>query len=228
MKKVPLHVAIIMDGNGRWAQERNLPRYIGHRVGSESVRDVIEVSLEKGIKYLTLYTFSTENWQRPRQEVEFLMKLFARLIHEEIPILKEKGVRFDITGDSTLIPGFLKDKIDWAKNETKNCTKLNLYLAFSYGGRREIIHAVNSILQKGIFSVDENTFRNFLYHPEMPDPDMLIRTGGEKRISNFLLWQVAYTELFFTDTLWPDFRRDEFVNMLEEFSMRDRRFGKIK
>ncbi len=228
MKKIPLHVAIIMDGNGRWAQERNLPRYIGHRVGSESVRDVIEVSLEKGIKYLTLYTFSTENWQRPRQEVEFLLKLFARLIDEEIPILKEKGVRFDITGDSTLIPDFLKDKIDWAKEETKNCIKLNLYLAFSYGGRREIIQAVNSILKRGIFSVDEHTFRNFLYHPEMPDPDMLIRTGGEKRISNFLLWQVAYTELFFTDTLWPDFRRDEFISMLEEFSMRDRRFGKIK
>ncbi len=228
MKRIPLHVAIIMDGNGRWAKERNLPRYIGHRVGSESVRDVIEVSLEKGIRYLTLYTFSTENWQRPREEVEFLMRLFERLIGEEIPILKDKGVKFDITGDENLIPEFLKERIQWAKKETMDCNSLNLYLAFSYGGRREIIHAVKTILNRGVKELDENTFREFLYHPEMPDPDMLIRTGGEKRISNFLLWQVAYTELFFTDTLWPDFRRDEFLEMLEEFALRDRRFGKVK
>ena len=228
MKRIPLHVAIIMDGNGRWAKERNLPRYIGHRVGSESVRDVIEVSLEKGMRYLTLYTFSTENWQRPREEVEFLMRLFERLIGEEIPVLKDKGVKFDITGDENLIPEFLKERIEWAKKETMDCNSLNLYLAFSYGGRREIIHAVNTILNRGVKDLDENTFREFLYHPEMPDPDMLIRTGGEKRISNFLLWQVAYTELFFTDTLWPDFRRDEFLEMLEEFSLRDRRFGKVK
>ncbi len=228
MNRIPLHVAIIMDGNGRWAKERDLPRYIGHRVGSESVRDVIEVSLEQGIKYLTLYTFSTENWQRPREEVEFLMRLFERLIGEEIPVLKSKGVRFDITGDESLIPGFLKEKIEWAKRETESCSDLHLYLAFSYGGRREIIHGIKRLIESEEKDIDENTFRRFLYHPEMPDPDMLIRTGGEKRISNFLLWQVAYTELFFTDTLWPDFRRDEFLQMIDEFSKRDRRFGRVK
>ena len=227
MNRIPLHVAIIMDGNGRWAKERNLPRYIGHRVGSESLRDVIEVSREFGIKYLTLYTFSTENWQRPREEVEFLMKLFSRLIDEEIPILKDKGVKFDITGDEELIPDFLKEKIRWAKEETSKCDKMHLYLAFSYGGRREIIHGINKLLTEKRDAITEEDFRLYLYRPEMPDPDMLIRTGGEKRISNFLLWQVAYTELFFTPTLWPDFRRDEYIKMIEEFSRRERRFGKV-
>lgn len=227
MRGIPLHVAIIMDGNGRWAKERNLPRYIGHRVGSESVRDVIEVAREYKIKNLTLYTFSTENWQRPKEEVEFLMELFSRLLDEEIPLLKEKGVKFDITGDEELIPEFLRDKIEWAKKETSTCSDLNLYLAFSYGGRREIIHGINRLLKEKRDSITEEEFRKYLYKPHMPDPDMLIRTGGEKRISNFLLWQVAYTELFFTNTLWPDFRRDEFINMIEEFGKRERRFGKV-
>ncbi len=227
MSRIPLHVAIIMDGNGRWARERNLPRYIGHRVGSESVRDVIEVSRKVGIKYLTLYTFSTENWQRPKEEVEFLMRLFMRLIDEEIPILKNKGVRFDITGDEELIPDFLREKIEWAREETSNCKDLHLYLAFSYGGRREIIHGINRLLKEKKSHITEEEFRNYLYRPSMPDPDMLIRTGGEKRISNFLLWQIAYTELFFTQTLWPDFRREEYLKMIEEFSQRERRFGRV-
>ncbi len=227
MNHFPLHVAIIMDGNGRWAKERNLPRYIGHQVGSESVRDVIEVSREFGVKYLTLYTFSTENWQRPKEEVEFLMKLFSRLLDEEIPILKYKGVRIDIAGDENLIPDFLKEKIEWAKKETYKCETLHLYLAFSYGGRREIIHAINKILKEKRDFITEEEFKNYLYKPEVPDPDMLIRTGGEKRISNFLLWQIAYTELFFTSTLWPDFRRDEYISMIKEFSKRERRFGRV-
>lgn len=227
MNKIPLHVAIIMDGNGRWAKERNLPRYIGHRVGSESVRDIIEVSREVGIKYLTLYTFSTENWKRSEEEVGFLLNLFSRLIEEEIPILKKKGVRFDIIGDEELIPDFLKDKIIWAKNETSLYSALYLYLAFSYGGRREIIHGINKLLKEKRTMITEEEFGKYLYKPNVPPPDMLIRTGGEKRISNFLLWQIAYTELFFTQTLWPDFRRSEYLQMLLEFSMRNRRFGRV-
>ncbi len=227
MSKSLAHVAIIMDGNGRWAKERGLPRYIGHRVGSESVRDIIEVSLEFGIKYLTLYTFSTENWKRPKEEVEFLMKLLVRLIEEEIPLLKREGVKFDITGDEKLIPEFLKDKIEWAKKETERCNDLHLFLAFSYGGRQEIIDGINKLLKEKRGSITEEEFRKYLYKPEVPDPDMLIRTGGEMRISNFLLWHIPYTELFFTQTLWPDFRRDEFISMIQEFGNRERRFGRV-
>ena len=227
MSKSLAHVAIIMDGNGRWAKERGLPRYIGHRVGSESVRDIIEVSLEFGIKYLTLYTFSTENWKRPKEEVEFLMKLLVRLIEEEIPLLKREGVKFDITGDEKLIPEFVKDKIEWAKKETERCNDLHLCLAFSYGGRQEIIDGINKLLKEKRGSITEEEFRKYLYKPEVPDPDMLIRTGGEMRISNFLLWHIPYTELFFTQTLWPDFRRDEFISMIQEFGNRERRFGRV-
>ena len=227
MSKSLAHVAIIMDGNGRWAKERGLPRYIGHRVGSESVRDIIEVSLEFGIKYLTLYTFSTENWKRPKEEVEFLMKLLVRLIEEEIPLLKREGVKFDITGDEKLIPEFLKSKIEWAKKETERCNDLHLFLAFSYGGRQEIIDGINKLLKEKRGSITEEEFRKYLYKPEVPDPDMLIRTGGEMRISNFLLWHIPYTELFFTQTLWPDFRRDEFISMIQEFGNRERRFGRV-
>ena len=216
-----------MDGNGRWANERNLPRIIGHKVGSESVREIIRVCLELGIEYLTLYSFSTENWQRPKEEIEGLMELLKFLLKNEVDELNRNGVSIKAIGRLDYLPNDVKNELFKAIEKTKNNNKLKLYLALSYGGRQEILDAINKIINSKLEFVDEGTFRNFLYDPNLPDPDLLIRTSGEYRISNFLLWQISYSELYFTKTLWPEFRREEFIKAIEDYSKRKRKFGKV-
>lgn len=225
--KIPKHIAIIMDGNGRWASERNLPRIIGHKVGSESVREIIRVCLELGIEYLTLYSFSTENWQRPKEEIKGLMELLKFLLKNEVDELNRNGVSIKAIGRLDYLPNDVKNELLKAIEKTKNNNKLKLYLALSYGGRQEILDAVNKIINSKLEFVDEGTFRNFLYDPNLPDPDLLIRTSGEYRISNFLLWQISYSEFYFTKTLWPEFRREEFIKAIEDYSKRKRKFGKV-
>lgn len=225
--KIPKHIAIIMDGNGRWASERNLPRIIGHKVGSESVREIIRVCLELGIEYLTLYSFSTENWQRPKEEIKGLMELLKFLLKNEVDELNRNGVSIKAIGKLDYLPNDVKNELFKAIEKTKNNNKLKLYLALSYGGRQEILDAVNKIINSKLEFVDEGTFRNFLYDPNLPDPDLLIRTSGEYRISNFLLWQISYSEFYFTKTLWPEFRREEFIKAIEDYSKRKRKFGKV-
>jgi len=225
--KIPKHIAIIMDGNGRWAKERNLPRIIGHKVGSESVREIIRVCIELGIEYLTLYSFSTENWQRPKEEIKGLMELLKFLLKNEVDELNRNGVSIRVIGRLDYLPNDVKIELFKAIEKTKNNNKLKLYLALSYGGRQEILDAVNKIINSKLEFVDEGTFRNFLYDPNLPDPDLLIRTSGEYRISNFLLWQISYSEFYFTKTLWPEFRREEFIKAIEDCSKRKRKFGKV-
>jgi undecaprenyl diphosphate synthase len=216
-----------MDGNGRWARKRGLPRVMGHKVGVESVRSVIRVARKVGIKYLTLYTFSSENWQRPKEEVSYLMQLLKTLLIKEVDDLKRQGVRIRAIGRLGNLGKEVLEALNYAIEKTKDNRDLNLYLALSYGGRQEIVDAVNTILGLGIKEVDEDKFRNFLYDPELPDVDLLIRTAGEYRISNFLLWHTAYAELYITDVLWPDFREEEFLKALEDYSKRVRKFGKV-
>ncbi len=225
--KIPKHIAIIMDGNGRWALERNFERIIGHRVGTESVREVIRACMELGVEYLTLYSFSMENWERPEEEVEGLMELLKEMLIKEVDELNRNGVSIRTIGRIDKLPNDVKEELFKAIEKTKDNNKLKVYLALSYGGRQEIIDAVNRILKSNINEIDENKFREFLYEPNLPDPDLLIRTSGEFRISNFLLWQISYTELYFTDILWPDFRRDELFKAIEYYSKRKRKFGKI-
>ncbi len=227
IERIPEHVAIIMDGNGRWAVERGLPRFLGHKAGAESVREVIRTALDVGIHHLTLYSFSTENWLRPKIEVQGLMQLLKFLLRREVDMLDRQGVSIRAIGRLGDLPQDVRDELQRAMDRTRDNDRLKLYLAISYGGRAEIIDAVNRILSEGLDKVDEDTFRKYLYTPEAPDPDLLIRTGGEIRISNFLLWQIAYTELYFTDVLWPDFRRDEFLKALEDYSGRVRKFGRV-
>ncbi len=216
-----------MDGNGRWAQRRGLPRHMGHKVGAESVRDVIRVSLEVGVEYLTLFAFSTENWTRPQEEVMGLMHLLKFLIRREVESLNREGVSIRVIGRVHKLPPDVLEELKRAMEMTKDNTRLYLYLALSYGGRAEIVDAVNRIISEGVKEIDEESFRHYLYAPEAPYPDLLIRTAGEKRISNFLLWQLAYTELYFTDVLWPDFRRDEYLKAIEDYARRVRRFGGV-
>jgi len=216
-----------MDGNGRWAGKRGLPRVMGHKVGVESVRSVIRVARKVGIKYLTLYTFSSENWQRPKEEVSYLMQLLKTLLIKEVDDLKRQGVRIRAIGRLGNLGKEVLEALNYAIEKTKDNRDLNLYLALSYGGRQEIVDAVNTILRLGIKEVDEEKFRDFLYDPELPDVDLLIRTAGEYRISNFLLWHTAYAELYITDVLWPDFREEEFLKAIEDYSKRVRKFGKV-
>jgi len=222
-------VAIIMDGNGRWARERGLPRYLGHKAGAESTREVIKTSQQLGIKYLTLYTFSIENWRRPKQEVDFLMTLLRKLIRDEVDSLYKNNVKLDFIGKIDLFPESLFYELKRAKEKTAKCTGLNVILALSYGGRAEILDAVKRIVKEGVNpdNITEELFKKYTYMPDLPEPDLLIRTGGEVRISNFLLWHIAYTELYFTPTLWPDFRKEEYIKILQEYSKRERRFGGV-
>lgn len=225
--KVPSHVAIIMDGNGRWAEERGFKRVIGHKVGSESVREIIKACIEINIEHLTLYSFSMENWQRPKEEIAYLMQLLEFLLKTEIEELNRNGVSIKVIGKIEKLPKSVKVEIFNAMERTKNNKKLKLYLALSYGGRQEILDAINKIIREEKKKINEVSFRKYLYEPEMPDPDLLIRTGGEQRISNFLLWQISYTELYFTNVLWPDFRKEEFLKAIEDYSKRKRKFGKV-
>ena len=221
-----IHVAIIMDGNGRWAESRGLPRTEGHRVGVKVVREIVEASVERGIGYLTLFAFSTENWKRSKEEVNFLFSLFTDAVTEYIPDLKKNSVKLNFIGDIEGLPYFLRQSLSYALNETKTGSKLLLTIAINYGGRREIVEAVKKALN-GKIDIDEESFKQFLYTKDLKDPDILIRTSGEMRISNFLLYQIAYTELFFTKTLWPDFTKEEYFKILDEFSKRKRRFGGV-
>ena len=230
---LPSHIAIIMDGNGRWAKKRGLPRVEGHRAGIKAVRDTVQACGELEIRILTLYTFSTENWNRPKDEVSALMKLLLRTIQMEIRELVENNVRLQSIGDLQSLPDTIREGIVRGIEATQGNTGLILNLALNYGGREEILSAVRRIADRVLAGeirpdrIDAPTFQAHLYTAGMPDPDLLIRTSGEMRISNFLLWQLAYTEIVVTDVLWPDFRRDSLYQAIENFQKRERRFGKI-
>ncbi len=223
---LPTHVAIIMDGNGRWAKEKSLPRLQGHIAGVNTVRRVTEYCQEFNIRYLTLYAFSRENWDRPKEEVEGLMSIFSKVIKEEIKELKKNRIRVRFLGKLEELPPNVKKSAQWIQEQTKNSNRLELILAFNYSGRSEIIEATNRAIKKGK-KVTEETFRNLLFLPDVPDPDLFIRTSGELRISNFLLYQIAYTELFFTDKLWPEFNKSDFIQALRSYQKRERRFGTL-
>ena len=232
LETIPRHIAIIMDGNGRWAKERGLPRIAGHREGINSVREITKICGEIGVKYLTLYTFSTENWSRPKTEVKALMTLLLSTIKKEIKELHKNDVKFSTIGDISILPkGTVKGVKEGEKLTFEN-SGLNLILALNYGSRQEIISAVNNIVydvKKGSLdsnSIDENIFSSYLDTNNCPDPDLLIRTSGELRISNFLLWQSAYTEMYLTNTYWPSFRENELFTAIFDFQNRERRFGK--
>lgn len=221
-----------MDGNGRWAKKKGARRIFGHRNAIQAVRDVTEACAELGIKYLTLYAFSTENWSRPKDEVEGLMELLVNTLKQEIGTLTENQVKLETIGDTSHLPGNCQKNLQWAINETKHNSGLTLILALSYSGRWEIVEAVKKIADEvktgklDVSSINEATFGNYLKTSGIPDPELLIRTSGELRISNFLLWQIAYTELFITPTLWPDFRKEHLYEAIWSYQQRERRFGK--
>jgi undecaprenyl diphosphate synthase len=230
---IPTHVAIIMDGNGRWAKKRHLPRVEGHRNGVESVRAVVRSAGEAGVKYLTLYAFSVENWNRPKDEVDTLMHYLARFLKAEIGELNRNNVRLDAVGQIYRLPEFVQEQLAKTKVALSRNNGLTLILALSYGGRTEIVEAVRGMAQKvkdgqlEPAEINEQVVSQHLYTCHYPDPDLLIRTSGEMRISNFLLWQISYAELVVTPTLWPDFRKPQFFEALEEYTRRHRRFGLI-
>ena len=228
-KQPPLHIGIIMDGNGRWAQKRGLARTAGHKEGLETAKKIVKACANAGIKYVTLYTFSTENWKRAQEEVGYLMGLIKGHLRSEFEFYKANGIRIEHLGDLKGLPEDVQTEIINAKEETKNFTGLTVVLAINYGGRDEIIRSVKKIIEKQIDSdsLTEKSISDNFDIPELPDVDFLIRTGGEKRLSNFLLWHSAYAELCFTDTLWPDYTEDELIENLNEFYNRTRRFGDV-
>ncbi len=231
--KLPLHIALIMDGNGRWAKQRGQERVFGHENGIEAVRDTVKAAAEVGVKYLTFFAFSTENWCRPHKEVETLMDILVRAIGAETPELNENGVRLQAIGDLASLPLRCRQKLDEAMELTANNNKLTVTVALSYSARWEILNAAQKIAQKvaervlNPDEIDEETFISALETSEIPDPDLLIRTSGELRVSNFMLWQIAYTELYFTPVFWPDFRRKHFYQAIIDYQRRERRFGKV-
>ncbi len=227
-ERVPQHVAIIMDGNGRWAKQQGKERIFGHFQGVESVRESVQACLEIGVKHLTLYAFSTENWNRPQEEVNALMELLVDTILAEVPSLNERGIRIRFIGDRHLLPQKCINTIEQAEQLTIQNHQLQLILALSYSGRWEIAKAVRRITEAGINSdeITEDLISSYLETSDIPDPELLIRTSGEQRISNFLLWQIAYAELFFTDQLWPDFNKEMFFDAIRNYQGRERRFGK--
>lgn len=230
---LPTHVAIIMDGNGRWAKKRHLPRVEGHRKGVESVRAVVRTAGELGIKYLTLYAFSMENWSRPKDEVDTLMKYLARFLKNEIGELNRNNVSLEVIGQIYRLPEFVQAQLAETRQALSKNNGLTLVLALSYGGRSEIVESVREIAEKvkqGALEpaeINEHIVAQHLYTRQFPDPDLLIRTSGEMRVSNFLLWQISYAEFVVTPTLWPDFRRPQFIEALEEYARRHRRFGAL-
>jgi undecaprenyl diphosphate synthase len=220
-------VAVIMDGNGRWADARGLSRAEGHRAGTKALRRTVEAAIERGIESLTVYAFSTENWMRPADEVDDLMEIFGETIQRELPDLAKQGVRARFIGRRDRAPEWLQEAMANLEAETAGNNRLNLWIAFDYGGRAEIVEAVKRVLANGADAagLDEDAFARYLYAPDLPDPDLLIRTSGELRISNFLLWQLAYAELVFVDTLWPDFGEEHLQEALDAYAGRRRRFG---
>ena len=229
---IPKHVAIIMDGNGRWAKQQGFLRTIGHESGSKSLKKIIKECNNLGIEYLTLYTFSTENWNRPKMEVETLMRVLINSLKKEIPTMQEGNIKMNAIGDLDKLPKKARAQIDDAINKTKENTKMTLTLALSYGSREEIVNVVKKISDKvknniiSIDSIDDSIINEHLYTHNIPDVDLLIRTSGEHRISNFLLWQIAYSELYFTDVLWPDFKEENLHEAIISYQKRERRFGK--
>jgi undecaprenyl diphosphate synthase len=231
--KIPRHVAVIMDGNGRWAQRKGNERIFGHRNAVKAVRNTAEAAAELGIKYLTLYAFSTENWNRPRTEIDALMTLFVSTIHEETKTLMENNIRLLSIGDRESLPRDVRKNLEKAMKATEQNSGMKLILALSYSARWEILHALRKIaeeVEKGKLASHDlsyDVFTDYLETRDMPDPELLIRTSGEYRVSNFLLWQIAYSELYFTDTLWPDFTKEDFYRAICNYQRRERRFGKI-
>ena len=226
-KNIPNHIAIIMDGNGRWAKKRGLARSFGHMEGEKTLRKALEYLTEIGVKYLTVYAFSTENWNRPQDEVSTLMKLFLKYIKSERKNMMKNRIRFFVSGRKNNVPEKLQKEIEKLEEETKNNDKITLNIAFNYGSRAEIVDAVNKIIKDGKENITEEDFSKYLYN-DFPDPDLVIRTSGEMRVSNFLLWQIAYSEFYITDTLWPDFDEKEIDKAIESYNQRERRFGGVK
>ena len=230
---LPKHVAIIMDGNGRWAKQRRLPRTVGHRRGLESLRTVVRTASRLGVKYLTLFTFSAENWNRPKSEVDTIMRYLGRFLRTEIPEFNSYNVQLDAIGQIERLPQKVQDQLSKTKETLSNNDGMTMVLALSYGARQEMIDATRAIadkVKKGELSpsqINEEVISNHLYTSEIPDPELLVRTSGEMRISNFLLWQISYAELVITDTLWPDFRAPQLYDALEAYAKRHRRFGKV-
>jgi undecaprenyl diphosphate synthase len=230
---IPQHIAVIMDGNGRWAKQKGAARIFGHNHAVKSVRETVEGCAELGVKYLTLYAFSTENWTRPQAEVNALMALLVSTISGEVKTLNKNSIRLQAIGDLKSLPSSCQKELDKAIEATSQNTRMTLVLALSYSSRWEIINAVKAIasdIEKGILkssAIEEKIFEKYLCTADMPDPDLLIRTSGEMRISNFLLWQIAYTEIYITDTLWPDFRKEHLHEAIANYQKRERRFGKI-
>ncbi|EZP60856.1 isoprenyl transferase [Exiguobacterium acetylicum] len=231
--RVPEHVAIIMDGNGRWAQKRGLPRIMGHREGMKSIREVVRVANELGIKSLTLYAFSTENWTRPEEEVSFLMKLPAQFLESDLKELDAQNVKVEVAGEVSRLPHFTREAVEQAKLDTQHNTGLRLIFALNYGGRDELVQVMQKLgeqVQAGTLSPDAittETIERELMTGSVTDVDFVIRTSGEQRLSNFLLWQAAYAEFYFTDVLWPEFRRNAFLAAIEDYNQRTRRFGGV-
>jgi undecaprenyl diphosphate synthase len=229
--RLPVHIACVMDGNGRWAQKRGLRRTDGHAAGEEALFDAVEGAVDVGVKWLTVYAFSTENWRRPVDEVRFLMNFNESLLVRRVDELDAMGVRVRFSGRRDWrVPKRLLKRMDDSVARTAHNRRMTLTIAFNYGGRAEIVDAVRGLMEAGTpaAKVDEKAIRAHMYHPDMPDPDLVIRTSGEFRISNFLLWELAYSELVFTDVLWPDFRRGHLLEAIREFQRRDRRFGGLE
>ncbi len=231
-ENIPKHVAIIMDGNGRWAKQKGEMRIFGHTNGVESVRASLTAAGEIGVKYLTLYAFSTENWNRPKEEVAALMDLLVKAIYDEVEELNEKGVKLDTIGNTNILPDSCQVALNEAKERTKNNSRITLILALSYSSRWEIAQAIKKMAGEAkdgslsIEAINEDLISSYLSTANYPDPELLIRTSGENRVSNFLMWQLAYTELYFTKTLWPDFKKEHFYKAIKDYQERERRFGK--
>lgn len=233
-ERLPRHVAVIMDGNGRWAKKQGLPRIMGHRRGVDALKDILRCCNDWGIQALTVYAFSTENWGRPLEEVDFLMTLFERVLRQELADMKKENVQIRFVGNLESLPRSLQTEIFRSMEETRSNSGIQFTVATNYGGRQEIVQACRAIAEKvqnGLIQpdeIDESMFERHLYTASICDPDLLIRTSGEMRVSNFLLWQVAYAEIYVTDTLWPDFNREEFHQALGSYQRRDRRFGRLR
>jgi len=234
LSKIPTHVAMIMDGNGRWANKRNLPRSAGHKKGADAVKKAVEAAIELGVQYLTLYAFSTENWKRPEEEVKLLMNLLREYLKNDVEEYASKGVRVKFIGERYMLDDDIIEMIEKTEEKTKDNTKLTTCIALSYGSRQEITNSVKNIAELvksgslDINDIDEDVISNNLYTNDIPDPDLVIRTSGERRVSNYLLWQLAYAEFAFIDEYWPEFDKNLFIKILEDYNNRERRYGNVK
>lgn len=226
---IPKHIAIIMDGNGRWAKEKGKLRVEGHKKGAENIEKIIDYSIKLGVKYLTVYAFSTENWKRPEAEVKALMKLFAKYLDDKKEELKKQGVKLLVTGTEENIPNKLLKKIRDTEEYLSDCNQITFNIAFNYGGRKEIVDGINKIIKENRENkeINEEEFKKYMYRPEIPDPELVIRTSGEFRVSNFLLWEIAYSEFYVTNVYWPDFDEREYDLAIASYNKRDRRFGGV-